>query len=109
MKRKATNWQRFFNDQMRNREFRAFVEAELRALRVGAKIATLRQRRKVSQTKLAALTGMSAPNISRIENDPSPNLTLETLTRIGLALGHDVQIIFRPRSKVSPSRAVRSA
>lgn len=97
MKRKATNWQRFFREQMRDREFRTLVEQELRTLRVGAKIAELRQRKNLSQTELAARTGMSAPNISRIENDPSHNLTLGTLTRIARALGHDVQVSFRPR------------
>ena len=97
MKRKGTNWLRFFREQMRDREFRALVEQELRTLRVGVKIAGLRQRKNLSQSELAARTGMSAPNISRIENDPSHNLTLGTLTRIALALGHDVQVTFRPR------------
>ncbi len=101
MKRKQTNWQRFLDDQMKDPEFRALVEEELRALRVGAQIAALRQRKKLSQTELAARAGMSGPNISRIENDPSPNLTLGRLTRIASALGYEVQIKFQPRRKSS--------
>ena len=51
MKRKRTNWQRFFESQMKDPEFRVRVEEEIRALRVGAQIAALRRRRKLSQTE----------------------------------------------------------
>lgn len=101
MSRKRTNWQRFLDDQMRDAEFRALVEEELRALRVGAQIAALRERRKLSQTQLAARAGMSAPNISRIENDPGANLTLGRLARIARAMDYEVQIKFRPRRRSS--------
>jgi len=104
MKRKRTNWQRFFESQMKDPEFRVRVEEELRALRVGAQIAALRRRRKLSQTEVAARAGMSAPNISRIENDPSPNLTLGRLTRIARAIGYEVQIRFQPRRKEVATR-----
>ncbi len=104
MKRKRTNWQRFFASQMRDPEFRVRVEEELRALRVGAQIAALRQRRKLSQTQLAARAGMSAPNISRIENDPGANLTLGRLARIARAMGCDLHIHFQPRQKEAATR-----
>ena len=104
MKRKRTNWQRFFAGQMKDPEFRALVEEELRALRIGVQIASLREREKLSQTELAARSGMSAPNISRIENDPSPNLTLGRLTRIARAMGYEVQIRFQ-RSRTQPPPA----
>ncbi len=101
MRRRRTNWQRFLDGQMKNPAFRTLVEEELRALRVGAQIAALRQARKLSQTELAARAGMSAPNISRIENDPNPNLTLGRLTRIARAMGYEVQIRFQRRRGVS--------
>ncbi len=104
MKRKRTNWQRFFDRQMKDPEFRVRVEDELRALRVGAQIAALRQRRKLSQTELAARAGMSAPNISRIENDPSANLTLGRLTRIARAMGCELQIRFQVRRREAAAR-----
>jgi DNA-binding Xre family transcriptional regulator len=105
MKRKRTNWQRFFEGQMKDPDFRARVEAELRALRVGTQIAALRQRRKLTQTELAARAGMSAPNISRIENDPSPNLTLDRLARIARAMGCELQIRFQPRRREMATRS----
>lgn len=98
MKRKTTNWQKFYKEQMKDQELNALVEEELRSLRIGAKLASLRQQKKLSQTKLAALTGMSAPNISRIENDPGRNLTIGTMTKIAFALGLEPQISFKSRT-----------
>lgn len=101
MKRRQTNWERFLDDQVKHPAIRSLVEEELCALRVGAQIAALRQRQKFSPTQLAARAGMSGPNISRIENDPSHNLTLGRLTRIASALGYKVQIKFQRRRKSS--------
>jgi len=76
---------------------RSLVEEELKALRVGAQIARLRQQVGMSQTELAAKAGMSTPNISRIENSPGQNMTLGTLVRLAKALGCEVEITFRAR------------
>lgn len=95
MKRK-TNWQQFYEDQIKDKEFRHLLEQELRSLRVGVQLAQLRQRKKLSQAELAERTGMKAPNISRIENDPGHNLTIETMAKIAVALGHVPQIRFKP-------------
>jgi hypothetical protein len=40
---------------------------------------------------------MSAPNISRIENSPAQNITLETLVKIARALGRGVEVAFPSR------------
>ena len=108
MKRKHSNWQRFYAAQMKAPGFRALVEEELRALRIGVQIATLREKEKLSQTELAARAGMSAPNISRIENDPNPNLTVGRLTRIARAMGYDVQIRFQRRRDAAKRAAAAS-
>lgn len=97
MKRLTTNWDRYFRGQMKNPELRQLVEEELRVLRVGVQLARLRQRRGLSQTKLAARAGMSAPNISRIESSPSQNLTLGTLVRLARAMDYEPEITFKPR------------
>jgi hypothetical protein len=68
MKCKRTNWQRFFESQMQDPEFRVRVEEELRALRVGAQIAALRQRRKLSQGH----SGVCAPRPSVVRRHGSP-------------------------------------
>ena len=106
--KKTTNWDRYFQKQMGDPEMRALIEEELKALRVGAEIARLRQRRHMSQTELAAKAGMSAPNISRIETSPAQNMTLETLVKIARALGREVEITFPARRPVN-TRGLRAA
>lgn len=106
--KKVTNWNLYFQKQMSDPELRALVEEELNALRVGAQIAKFRQRMGMSQTELAAKAGMSAPNISRIENSPSQNLTLGTLVRLAKALGCDVEISLRTR-RTANTRGLKAA
>jgi transcriptional regulator with XRE-family HTH domain len=102
--RKITNWDLYYRKQMGDPEMRALVEDELKALRVGAEIARLRREAHMSQTQLAARTGMSAPNISRIETSPAQNVTLETLVKIARALGRDVEIAFTARRNAGTRR-----
>ena len=90
--KKTTNWDLYYQKQLGDPEMRALIEEELEALRVGAEIARLRRQAHMSQTQLAAKTGMSAPNISRIETSPAQNLTLETLVKLARALGREVEI-----------------
>ena len=106
--KRVTNWNLYFQKQMSDPELRGLVEEELKALRVGVQIAKLRQQTGMSQTELAARTGMSAPNISRIENSPSQNMTLGTLVRLAKALGCDVEISLRPR-RSAETRGLKAA
>jgi transcriptional regulator with XRE-family HTH domain len=93
---------------MSDPEMRALVEQELEALRVGAAIARLRQRRHMSLTELAAQAGMSAPNVSRIETSRARNMTLETLVELARALGREVRIAF-PARRTGGTRGLRAA
>ena len=95
--KKPTNWDLYYQKQVDDPEMRTLVEEELKALRIGAELARLRREARMSQTQLAARTGMSAPNISRIEASPGQNMTLETLVKIARALGREVEIGFPPR------------
>ena len=95
--KKPTNWDLYFRKQLGDPETRELIEGEVESLRVGAQIARLRQQRRLSQAQLAARAGMSAPNISRIENSPAQNMTLETLVKIARALGRGVDVTFPAR------------
>ena len=44
MKRPTTNWDQYYRAQMRDPGLRRLVDDELKALRVGAQLARLRQR-----------------------------------------------------------------
>jgi DNA-binding Xre family transcriptional regulator len=95
--KKPTNWDLYFRKQLSDREMRGLIEEETESLRVGSQIARIRQKNRLSQAALAARVGMSAPNISRIENSPAQNMTLETLVKIARALGRGVEIAFPAR------------
>lgn len=95
--KKPTNWDLYFRKQLDDPEMRGLIEQEIESLRVGTQIAKMRQKKRLSQAQLAARAGMSAPNISRIENSPAQNITLETLVKIARALGRGVEVTFPAR------------
>jgi transcriptional regulator with XRE-family HTH domain len=89
---------RYIARQMQDPEFRDLVEKEVAALEVGIQIARLREALKMNQTQLAARAGMNASKISKIESSPK-NVTLNTLTRLAMALNRKIKIDFIPVSK----------
>jgi len=98
-----TRWNRFYNKQIKDVRLRDLVEREIESLQLGIQIARLRQKGRLSQTKLAALADMSAPKISAIENEPR-NLTIATLIRVARALGRRVEIkLVRGKKKIKRS------
>ena len=98
--RNPTNWERYYDQQMQSAGVRRVVEEELQTLRIGVRLAKLRQKAGMTQAQLAAKVGMSAPNISRIESGPGQNLTLQTLIKLFGALDHEVNIA--PQRRRSP-------
>ena len=95
--KRATNWDLYLQKQLSDPDMRALIEEELESLRVGTQIARWRQKKGLSQAQLATRAGMSAPNISRLENSPAQNITLETLVKIARALGRGVEVSFPAR------------
>ena len=91
----ASRWNRYYSRQMEDPELKELVERELAHLRLGAAIARMRQKSRLTQTQLAARTGMSASKISALENSPK-NLELRTLIRIASALGYQFRPDFVP-------------
>jgi transcriptional regulator with XRE-family HTH domain len=89
---------RYIERQMRDPEFRDLVEKEIAALELGIQIAQLREALRMNQTQLAARAGMNASKISKIESSPR-NVTLNTLTRLAVALNRRIKIDFIPVRK----------
>jgi DNA-binding XRE family transcriptional regulator len=88
-----TRWNRFYENQLKDKKLKAMVEHELEALRLGKKIATLREEEGLTQTKLGARAGMPSSKISAIENSPK-NLEIATLVRIARATDRKLKISF---------------
>ncbi len=55
-----------------------------------------REAQGVSLGELAKRTGISKASLSRLENDPAPNPTVATLSRIADALGRQIMIQLAP-------------
>jgi len=84
--------------QMRDPEFRKEIEIEKKKLEISLAITDLRKERKMSQAKLADITGMKQSAIGRIETG-NENLTLETLNKIAIALGSQLIVDFKVTRK----------
>lgn len=81
--------------QLANPEFRRAYEEGLELLRLGVRIAALREKLGLTQTQLAALLHTSPSVISRVEN--GENVELKTLERIARALNAELRIELIPR------------
>jgi ribosome-binding protein aMBF1 (putative translation factor) len=91
---RVNRYQEYLKKQMKNPEFREAYDEGLEALRVGVKIAQLRQQHGLTQTQLAAMLHTSASLISRIEN--GENVELRTLQKIAQALNAKLKIELVP-------------
>ncbi|MGH9787675.1 MAG: helix-turn-helix domain-containing protein [Candidatus Acidiferrales bacterium] len=88
-----TRWNRYYKKQLQDKEFKALVEQELASLRIGARLAAIREEAGLTQTKLAARAGMASSKVSAIESQPQ-NLELGTLIRLALAANRKVEVSF---------------
>jgi DNA-binding Xre family transcriptional regulator len=78
------------------------VQVELRG--VFSLLRAVRKDQGVSLNELAARTGISKPALSRMENDPAPNVQLNTLVRIAAALGKELRVSLSDAPAARPSR-----
>ena len=60
------------------------------------KIKELREKRKLSQTELAELSGVSRPTISRLESGEDVVINSRTLEKLAKALEVSIKTLFLP-------------
>jgi len=85
------------------------VELDTKA-RLGAAICRIVERRKLSQIEVAAALGINQPKVSALLHYKLEGFSVERLMRFLTALGHDVEIVIRPRARARSARlAVRAA
>ncbi|MCA1568579.1 MAG: helix-turn-helix transcriptional regulator [Acidobacteria bacterium] len=75
-----------------SKEFEELVGQRLHDLLIEQDIASLRQKRGWSQSKLAARAGVSQPFIAKLESGNFKNIELKTLVRIAAALDASLEI-----------------
>ena len=87
----------YFEEQMKNKEFRRLYAIERVKVALAQKIAEMREDSHLNQKQLAARLGVSQQFVSQIETAEGRNLTLATIVRIAGSLGRNVRISF-PKS-----------
>lgn len=80
------------------------LERAERAWGIAFQIKELRERRGLTQAQLAALAGISQPNVARIENADYQSYTLKTLEKVARALKAHVDVIVVPEEKIEEHR-----
>ena len=86
--------QEWIDSELRNdAELRREVEETLNQMRIEQDLATLRERRQMSQSQLAKLLGVSQPAIAKLESGKAKNLELRTLVRYATVLGARVRVV----------------
>ena len=76
------------------------AEAQLLKADLVARIDDIIRRRRLTQTRTAALLGLSQPDVSRLLRGDFRAYPVERLLRLLTALGRDVEIVIRkPRSR----------
>lgn len=93
----------------RDAELRRQVEERLNQMRIEQDLASLRERRNVSQRQLAKILGVSQPAIAKLEAGKAKNLELKTLVRYAVALGGRVRIAIEQDERAWPRRPRRRA
>ena len=85
------------------------VELDTKA-RLGAAICRIVERRKLTQIEVAAALGINQPKVSALLHYKLEGFSAERLMRFLTALGHDVEIVIRPRPRARSARlGVRAA
>jgi DNA-binding XRE family transcriptional regulator len=83
-----------------NADLRREVEETLNQMRIEQDLATLRERRGMSQSQLAKLLGVSQPAIAKLESGKAKNLELRTLVRYATVLGARVHVVIEEDARL---------
>jgi transcriptional regulator with XRE-family HTH domain len=75
---------------------RAVQRAVRARLELGRELRGARSTRGLSQAFVAGAAGVSQPQLSRIERGASPNVTIESLSRVATVLGLDLSVRLFP-------------
>ena len=105
MKRR-TNFDRYLEEQLKDKDFAARFKKAGEAWDVALQIAALREESGLSQKELAKRVGTSQQQISRLESPSYEGHSLSMLRRVAAVLGATVQVKFqRERTHGQPSIA----
>ena len=90
-----TNYDKFFEEQMKNPEFRKEWEALQPEFAIVQAMIDAREKTGMTQKELAEKTGITQADISRLENG-NANPSLKTLQRLAEGMGMTLKLEFIP-------------
>ena len=102
--RKATNYEEFEAELLKDPEVRKEYEALKPKYDMIRNVIKRRNELRISQTQLAKIIGKQQPAISRLEN-VDHNTTINTLFAVVNALDLDISVKARTKSKQSHAKA----
>ncbi|MHB8574346.1 MAG: helix-turn-helix transcriptional regulator [Dehalococcoidia bacterium] len=98
---RLTSWREIEEQRLHSPEARTSYDRARRAYELGRQVRELRTRADLSQKELALLAGATQAGIARIEaGDVLP--TIDSLDRIGRALGVDLLVCFQAPTPPAP-------
>jgi len=95
MKKKLLTFDEVLAKKLEDEEFRKHYEEELKNLRLGLKIAKLREKIGLTQKQLAERSRTSQSAIARVENGNYLGYSLRTLEKIAVAAGRKLELIIK--------------
>jgi len=90
-----SEWKEFLNEELKDPEFRAEYEALEPEFEIVRAMLIARREAGITQTQLAAKTGIDQSDISRIENGDA-NPSLNTLKRLAEGMNMRLKLEFLP-------------
>jgi transcriptional regulator with XRE-family HTH domain len=106
---KKMNFDKYLDEQLKDRSFAARFERAGEAWDVALQIAALRQQAGLSQKDLAKLLKISQQQISRLESPGYEGHSLSTLRRVDKVLHARVKVTFEPEKKGAGMRVAETA
>jgi len=106
---KKTNFDKYLEEQLKDRSFKARFERAGEAWDVALQIAALRTKAGLSQRDLAKLLKVSQQQISRLESPGYEGHSLSTLRRVAKVLHARVRVSFEPEKKGAGMRVAETA
>ena len=98
---KKTNFDQYVEKKLKNQPvLRKELEKADRVWDIALQIKELRQKRGFTQNQLAKVSGISQPNIARIENADYQRYSLSTLEKITTGLKATVDVVVAPNEKL---------
>jgi DNA-binding XRE family transcriptional regulator len=90
--KKKTNFDKYLDQQLKDREFAARFKKAGKAWDIAIKLAALRKESGLSQKELAQLAGTTQQQISRLESPSYEGHSLSMLRRVAGVLGATVEV-----------------